>query len=85
MLSPDQIESLKLEIKSITSIAGNIVDGIDPAIAPLVAIGQAVVNLTPELIDEIQNLISKKEPTDADSAKLVEDATKLADPNPDSV
>ena len=54
---------------------------VDPAIAPLVIIGQGVAHLIPTIVDDVNALLAKKDPTAEDAAALAAKIRGLLNPS----
>lgn len=83
MLTQEQVDQIKLDIEAGSAVVDQFKGVIDPKILPYIAIGQVVAAKVPNLIQDVVRLINKQEPTEEDSKRLMEDAEKLSDPNPD--
>ena len=69
-------QTLATEIQSAVDTAAGIATVVAPQYAGFIVLGQAIAHAAPELYADVQALLSKKEPTDADAAEL---AGKIAD------
>lgn len=80
-----------MDSKSIKSLLDTIVEdvnagadfltGVDPALAPLVAIGKAIDKQIPGLVANVADWISGAQPTPEDLQKHADTLAALSDPN----
>ncbi len=86
MLTKDQLDAIKNEIMIAINAAEPVVAALEPGLNPVyMIVGKAVAIAIPSLIEDVQNLVSAKEPSDADSSALIQEARLLASEDPDSI
>lgn len=78
-----KLQAIEDEIGAGLNLAANVAGAIDPALLPIIVIGKAAAAALPGLIDDVNRLISKAEPT-ADDIRALRDTIAGLD-NPESL
>ena len=85
MLSQEQLMELGVKIKLATSFVSTLATGMNPALIPFAVLGKALADMTPEIINSVQKIISREEPTTKEEAALQEKIKLLISSDPDSI
>lgn len=74
-MTPSELATLQAEVDTVINTAGTIGSAIAPQYAAFIVLGQALAKQFPALLNDVENLLSKKDPTPEDnqavSAKIV--------------
>lgn len=68
------------QIKSAINTAAGVASTIAPEYAPFIILGQAVAAAAPDLINDVEAMLSKQEPTDEDTQNLAVKIAALKNP-----
>lgn len=73
-------ETIKNEIEAAVDTVAGVASTIAPEYAPFIVLGQAVAHAIPSLYADVQALLQKKDPTDADTKALADKIAALQNP-----
>ncbi len=79
-MTPTELAALEAEVNTVVNTAGSIASSVAPQYAGFIVLGQAVAKLFPGVLNDIENLIAKKDPTDADNDAVAEKIMSLLTP-----
>lgn len=80
-MNPDDLKTLLTTIATDVNTAADYAGVIDPALIPIIKIGEAVDKMIPGLAANVDKWIQGNPPTDAEVATLVQQLGVLANPN----
>lgn len=75
-----KLQAIEDEIGAGLNLAANVAGAIDPALLPILVIGKAAAAALPSLIDDVNRLISKADPTPEDIKAVRDTIASLGNP-----